>query len=545
MREFEAECPTLRVRAETGEIVAASAAAVRLLGVPPGDPPGGLLGHRLGELRPPWAESLTRTLLAAGGGVAPTCQPAPPLPTVREQAGPWLGAGGELIYLDTIATPLAEAVPPITCLLLRDVTDRHHLQESLAQVTEQLNQVRTELTTTRLRLERVETRAGALFQHTLDAVLLVETEGHTVVQANPAACELTGYPLADLLWRSLADLDPSDDLRYSRALLHAAAGETAPVETMVRRADGSSLRAEAAIVTITHGAYQAVQIILRDLEPEHRVQGLQDVTEHLRREISELEAANVRLEAANRAKAEFLAEMSHEIRTPLNAVVGFSELLEAAPEEMSLRQREFVGDIRTAAEHLLGLMNDLLDLAGMEAGRLAVQSEPVALAPLVQGVAAVAEALAAPRRMRLTTWVDPPDLGAYGDERRVRQVLYNLLTNAVRYSPPGTEVTIEGRREGAWARVTVRDQGPGIPEEFQDRIFEEFVRLPVEGEAASPPGTGLGLAVSQRLVQAMGGSLTVASTPGHGSEFTFRLPLYEPVREERVTPASNTVESLS
>jgi PAS domain S-box-containing protein len=538
MRELEAECPTLRVRVETGEIVAASAAAVRLLG----DPPGGLLERRLEELRPSWAGAMTRELLGTGRVLgAGDRSPA----AVREQAGPWLGAGGELIYADTVATPLADVAPPTTGLLLHDVTDRHRLEESLAQTTGQLHQAQTDLAEARRSLERVEIRAGALFQHTLDAVLLVETESHTIVQANPAACALTGYSLAELLWRPLADLDPSEDLRHSRGLLHAAQADPAPMETLLRRADGSLLRAAASTVLVTHGAYQAMQIILHDLEAEHRSQGLEEVTEHLRREISELETANRRLEAANRAKAEFLAEMSHEIRTPLNAVVGFSELLEASSEEMSSRQRQFVGDIRAAAEHLLGLMSDLLDLAGMEAGRLAVQSEPLALGPLVQGVAAVAEALAQPRHLRLTTRVDPPELGAYGDERRVRQVLYNLLSNAVRYGPPGSEVRVEARREGPWARVSVRDQGPGIPEEYQERIFEEFVRLPVEGEAASLPGTGLGLAVSQRLVKAMGGALTVASAPGQGSEFTFLLPLYEPVREELPEPVPKQVESLS
>jgi signal transduction histidine kinase len=158
---------------------------------------------------------------------------------------------------------------------------------------------------------------------------------------------------------------------------------------------------------------------------------------------------------------------------------------------------------------------------------------------------AVAQALAAPRRMSLAVRVESPELGAYGDERRVRQVLYNLLSNAVRYSPPGSAVTVEARREGPWARVSVRDEGPGIPEEYQERIFEEFVRLPVEGEAVSPPGTGLGLAVSQRLVKAMGGSLTVASAVGEGSEFTFLLPLYEPVEEARRAPEPRPVESLS
>jgi PAS domain S-box-containing protein len=510
------ECATLEVAAETGMVVWASPAAVRLLGEP-GETP---VGRPLSELRPPWAEASARRLAGAA-----------PVFTERESA--WLGAGGELVWADVVAVAVEEVSPAVTYLLLRDITDRRRLEESVARQTQELRQVALAQAEQQQRLARLEARAAGLFQHSLDAILLVETESHTITQANPAACELTGYPLEQLLWRPLSDLDPSEDLRYSRALLSAAAeGPAQRDPILLRRADGTVLHAEASRVMIVHGAYQVIQINLREAETGERARRLEETVAHLQQEAQALEVQSRRLEAANRAKSEFLAEMSHELRTPLNAVVGFSELLEGSPDPLSPRQRQFVGDIRQAGEHLLSLVSDLLDLAQIEAGRLQVQAEPLALAPLVQGVVAVAQALAQPRGMRLSAQVESPALGAWGDERRVKQVLYNLLNNAVRYSPPGTEVEVEARREGAWARVSVRDQGPGIPLEFHDRIFEDFVRLRVEGNDVAPPGTGLGLALSQRLVQAMGGKLTLDSAPGQGSEFTFLLPLYEPEPDE-------------
>ncbi len=515
-RHVGEERVVLEVDPDTGVVTWASPAAVKLLG----EPEEQLVGRALLDLRPSWAEAQARALLGAG------CVPAPP---AREHDAPWLGPGQELVYADAIAVTIEADPRPVTCLTLYDVTDRRRLEESLARVTEELHQATDDRAEQQRLLERTQTLAGALFQHSLDAILMVETESRTIAQANPAAVQLTGYPLEQLLARPLSDLDPSDDLRYSRALLSVAGREGAmQEEILLRRADGAVIRALATGVIVRSGAYQALQLSLRDLEAERRALGLEEVAARLQRELQDLETANRKLDAANRAKAEFLAEMSHEIRTPLNAVVGFSELLESSPDPLTERQQQFLADIHQAGEHLLGLTADLLDLAQMEAGRMQVQSEPLALGPLVQGVVAVAQALAQPRRMRLAIEVESDRLGAWGDERRVKQVLYNLLSNAVRYSPPGTEVTVQARREGPWACVSVRDQGPGIPPEFHDRIFEEFVRLPVEGNGPTPPGTGLGLALSQRLVQAMGGMLTLDSTPGQGSEFTFRLPLYEP-----------------
>ncbi len=511
-RQLDQACCLLELDPASGVVTWASSAAVRLLS----SGAGGLAGRPVSELRPPWAEALARALPGAG---------RPPAPPLQEHAGPWCGPGPDLVYADTVAFTIEGGGRTVTLLSLYDVTDRRRLEESLAQAQEALHRAQEEAKREQLRAEREAARGGALFQHALDAVLLIETESRTIVRANPAAVLLTGYSLEQLAALPFSDLDPTEDLRYARSLL--SGGEPREEEILLRQANGHVVRVRAGAVPVRSGAWQTLQITLRDLEAEHRVRGLEENVERLRRELQDLEAANRRLEAANRAKAEFLAEMSHEIRTPLNAIVGFSELLTASPDPLSPRQRQFVGDIQTAGEHLLGLMADLLDLAQMEAGRMEVRAEPLALAPLVREVVAVAEALAEPRRTRLVLKLESDTLGAWGDERRVRQALYNLLANAVQYSPPGTVVTVVAQREGQWARVSVSDEGPGIPPELQDHIFEDFVRLPVPGDAAPPPGTGLGLAVSRRLVQAMGGRLTVDSTVGKGSEFTCLLPLYE------------------
>ncbi len=519
------ECAVLGVRPETGLVVWATPAAIRLLGDAPQTP----VGQRLDQLRPSWVEESTHRLLTADGAAHAA---------VTETSGPWLGPAGEIIWARTVGVTLSDPPPPVAVLLLQDLTDQRRMEEALGRQSEELRQVAVEQAEAQERLARLETRAAGLFQHSLDAIFLVETESHTIVQANPAATLLTGYPADQLIARPFSDLDPSVNLRYSRELLTAAeAGSPRPIQ--LRRADGTVAPVEATSAVLSHGAYRMIEVHLRGAEAQERVRQLEEAVALLRREVQALEAQRSRLEAAHRAQSDFLAEMGHELRLPLNAIVGFSELLEASPDPLTPRQRQYLTDLRQAGEHLLSLVSDLLDLAQLEAGRLTVQSEPLALGPLVESVAAVAQALGEPRRMRLTVRVADPALGAWGDERRVKQVLYNLLHNALRYSPPGTEVVVEAGQEPGWTRVSVRDQGPGIPPEYQERIFQEFVRLPVANEQAAPPGTGLGLALSLRLAQAMGGRLTVDSAPGAGSEFSLFLPRYDPA--EAAQPAASTI----
>jgi signal transduction histidine kinase len=227
-------------------------------------------------------------------------------------------------------------------------------------------------------------------------------------------------------------------------------------------------------------------------------------------------------ERANRAKSAFLSRMSHELRTPLNAVLGFGQLLEV--DQLSEEQRQSVQQILKGGKHLLDLINEALDIAGIEAGRISLTREPVLVEDAMTDAIDLIQPLAADRGVTLRVEV-PSDIAyVLADRQRMRQVLLNLLSNAVKYNRPIGTVTIGCRRESAdWARIEISDDGPGIAPQDVERLFVPFERLGADGSGVE--GTGLGLALSMDLAKAMGGSLGVKSTLGQGSTFWFALPV--------------------
>ncbi|MBW2416570.1 MAG: hypothetical protein JRG76_18910 [Deltaproteobacteria bacterium] len=232
--------------------------------------------------------------------------------------------------------------------------------------------------------------------------------------------------------------------------------------------------------------------------------------------------------AANRHKSEFLASMSHELRTPLNAILGFSEVLrEKIFGDVNEKQDEYLRDIHTSGQHLLSLINDVLDLSKIEAGRLDLSLSRFSLADTLEDAMVLTKERASRRRVELSCQVDP-DLGAIdADERKVKQVLINLLSNAVEFTGAGGRVTARIRERGDSLEVSVEDTGIGISESDRAAIFDEFRQAGTgtDGVAANKhAGTGLGLAVSKRLVHLHGGRIWVESEPGRGSAFYFTLP---------------------
>jgi signal transduction histidine kinase len=242
-------------------------------------------------------------------------------------------------------------------------------------------------------------------------------------------------------------------------------------------------------------------------------------------------------EAANRAKSEFLATMSHEIRTPINAILGYAELLElglAGP--VSEHQRDFLSRVRVSGAHLVGLVTDVLDLAKLEAGQLPVGRDPVMTAAVVASAVSLALPEAEAMGLRLVdATADAVAVPFAGDELRVRQVLLNLLANAIKFTPRGGVVTLSNGSVaeapagstlpggGPWAFIRVADTGEGIPAPQQAAVFEPFVQAS-GGLTRTKGGTGLGLTISRRLARLMGGDLTLASPPGEGATFTLWLP---------------------
>ena len=254
---------------------------------------------------------------------------------------------------------------------------------------------------------------------------------------------------------------------------------------------------------------------------------IRDITERMQKE-EELHRAGAlqrAMQEASRLKTEFLANMSHELRTPLNAIIGFAELMHRGKVgPVSAEHKEYLGDILTSSKHLLQLINDVLDLAKVESGKMEFRLESVDLTKLAREVGDIVRGLAASGRLQVETCVDPAVATVVVDPARVKQILYNYVSNAIKFTPPGGRITIRIGPEGpALFRIDVEDTGVGIAADDLGKLFVEFQQLDASA-AKTYQGTGLGLALTKKLAEAHGGRVTVRSTPGEGSTFSVILP---------------------
>jgi signal transduction histidine kinase len=240
---------------------------------------------------------------------------------------------------------------------------------------------------------------------------------------------------------------------------------------------------------------------------------------------NEIQDKSRQLEIANKHKSEFLANMSHELRTPLNAIIGFSEvMLNGMAGPMSGEQKEFAGDIRDSGKHLLTLINDILDLSKIEAGRMELDVAPFDLPMAMQNAMTLVQGRAERSGIRLETRIASGVTEYQGDERKFKQIVINLLSNAVKFTPEGGKVTLAAARVNGAYSISVKDTGIGIAPGDQEKIFEEFKQVGSD-YARKAEGTGLGLTLTRKLVELHGGTIIVESAPGSGSTFTFTLPI--------------------
>ena len=336
-----------------------------------------------------------------------------------------------------------------------------------------------------------------------------------VKQTNPRFCELTGYSEDELLGMSLADYTHPEDLLQDIDLMAQLVRGEIP---MYRRHKRYIARNGDTVWV------QATVSLLRDAaaKPRSIVGVVEDITEHLK--LEDAERAREAAEASNRAKSEFLSRMSHELRTPLNAVLGFAQLLELDPRHpLSEAQRPWVSQIQQAGWHLLEMINDVLDLSRIESGNLRLQVETLNLAELIDATVAMVAGEAQQRRIAITQEFAPGTATLQGDATRVKQILTNLLSNAVKYNAEGGDVHVASRLSGSDAvEVVVTDTGLGMTPAQLAELFQPFNRLGRERSAQQ--GTGIGLVISQRLAELMGGSLRARSVAGQGSAFILKLP---------------------
>ena len=252
---------------------------------------------------------------------------------------------------------------------------------------------------------------------------------------------------------------------------------------------------------------------------------IQDLSTAMSEMVHDLADANAALRQASQHKSEFLARMSHELRTPLNAVIGFSDLLlERAVGDLTAKQEEYLIDIRNSGAHLLTLINDILDLSKIEAGRMELHFSEADLAEVVETALTTLRPLIEQKRLDVSAALDPAATAVRADKVRLKQILFNLLSNAAKFTPEGGKIRVEARRINDDVELTVVDTGPGIAPEDQPKLFREFTQLEAS-QQNNQPGTGLGLALVKRLVELHDGRVWVESEIGKGSRFILRLPI--------------------
>ncbi|MEO5845281.1 MAG: CHASE domain-containing protein, partial [Caldimonas sp.] len=354
-----------------------------------------------------------------------------------------------------------------------------------------------------------------------------------VIQANPRYCELTGYDERELRALGPADLTHPEDLANDEMLTAQLVAGEIPMYRRHKRC----LNRAGDVVWV-----RSTVSLLRDAgnEPWRIVGVVEDITEHLR--LEEAERAREAAEVSNQAKSDFLSRMSHELRTPLNAMLGFAQLLEIDRRHpLTPAQRPWVAQIQQAGWHLLEMINDVLDLSRIESGNLRLQTSTLELAELVEATTALVASDAAKRGIRISQELAPGSSAVFGDATRVKQILTNLLSNAVKYNVDNGRVHVAGRLASQdVVEISVTDTGMGMTPEQMEELFRPFNRLGRERTALQ--GTGIGLVISRRLAELMGGSIRVKSVPGEGSSFILKLP--KAIDPDTVRSALDDLEAL-
>ena len=364
--------------------------------------------------------------------------------------------------------------------------------------------------------EAATQRLAAIVESSNDAVISKTLDGR-ITSWNRAAQALFGYSAEEAIGQRVHMLIPTERLdEEMRILAELASGRKVPAfDTQRLTKDGRLVDVSVSISPLRDGSGTIVGASKIATDITQRRLALDARQDALR-----LEAENRQIQEASRLKSQFLANMSHELRTPLNAIIGFADLMHAgAVPADSPKHHEFLGHIGSSGRHLLQLINDVLDLSKVESGKFEFYPEPVALQALVQEVLAVQHTAVQRKKLQVQTEIDAELIGLDLDPARLKQVLFNYLSNAIKFTPEGGRIVVRALPEGPKRfRLEVEDTGIGIAEADIGRLFNEFQQLDA-GYSKQHQGTGLGLALTRRLVQAQGGTVGVRSQPGQGSVF--------------------------
>lgn len=436
---------------------------------------------------------------------------------------------GRKVIVSLSLSPIRDAAGAIVGIakIARDITERKEAENALAASELRLGTMSEQEARARAEV-LAERRFRDLIEHAPDAILQVDTTGQIVV-ANRTAESMFGYSQEELLGSSVDRLVPESirTVHAGHRKAFADAGVTRPMgeglELYARRKDGTLVPVEISLspVETGHGVY--ITAAIRDVTERKRVEEQLHLLQ--RGYMQELEARKLEAERLNRLKSEFLASISHELRTPLHTIIGFSELLgEESEGPLNAEQRRFLGHIHRDSEHLLALIDDVLDFSRIEAGGLNLHAEVLPLGEAISEVVNAIKPSAEAKGISLFTETDD-NIRVSADQLRLRQVLYNLLSNAVKFTPAAgtiSVIVVPVQNDEQSVRITVSDTGIGIADDERVHIFDKFYQVGVTTDGVRE-GTGLGLAICKQLVEMHGGSIWVESEPGQGSRFHFTL----------------------
>jgi PAS domain S-box-containing protein len=441
---------------------------------------------------------------------------------------------GDAIHVNVRVAPWrdAQGAEHGKLLFLTDTARHHHLQREIVGLMQRERAARVEADS--------ERRFRELLEAAPDSIIEVDQEGR-IVTLNRVTEETFGYPREELLGRAVELLIP-EDLR-SGHIRHRGQYWAHPQTRVMgsglalegQRKDGTRFPVEISLSPVKSEAGFRVTAIIRDISERRQVEEkLREIRDRYTRELAasnrELEERNRLIERGDRLKSEFLTSMSHELRTPLHTIIGFSELLaEELEGPLNEKQQRFVNFIHKDSLHLLDLINDVLDLSKIEAGRLELRLEAFDIAGEVEEVLSSIRPRGEANSIAIEAGIrDLPELEA--DRVRFRQILFNLLSNAVKFTPQGGTVRVEAKQDGDLVEISVIDTGIGISPEEQESVFDKFYQVghTIKGVRE---GTGLGLAITRRLVEEHGGKIRLTSELGKGSCFTFAIPLRQTLSE--------------
>ena len=390
-----------------------------------------------------------------------------------------------------------------------------------------------------------ETRLRTILENTVDAIITIDESG-VIESFNQAAERIFGYTAAETIGNNVKMLQPEphrsrhDEYlnNYLRTGVAKIIGIGREVEGL--RKDGTTFPLELSVSEVIVSGKRIFTGLIRDItqrkqaeeelkrfneELQIQTEELETQAEELRAQQKELENKNREVEQANRAKSEFLANMSHELRTPLNSIIGFSEVLEDKTfGELNTKQQKYVNNIHTSGRHLLQLINDILDLSKVEAGKMDMNYEEFSISDAMQDIGAVFKTQVDKKNISLGLEFDKRLISINADQKKFKQIMYNLLSNAVKFTPEGGKIIVKSELTDKFIRISVSDTGIGIKPEDHERVFAEFQQIDSKTSRAYE-GTGLGLPLTRRFVEMHGGKLWVESEFGKGSTFTFTIPI--------------------